>query len=472
MGSCFGSSPKGIAQPTVPEKINNKNNAQEGRQDRSAEGDCAIHDDIRVIAIPRRPSSGSLDDDDDTSSWHTAQTYITPPVSPRLAPSATTPPVPSLDRSPQRPAQRHAFDRMNELTGAERAAIAALRVRLRGVGRHHRFETRSPELLHRFLMQFGGGAKNRNKFSQKELAKTEAAVRGTWAWREAHAVNAGLDELEAAVPPALRIPGGYFCGGWIGRDKDGCGVYYDRFALCNPGSLKNAGVEPQDCLNYCIWRNETSHAIMEACSSPGTAAHHQFYAILDSQNLGWRLLSPTAIGIFQKMYKQDERHWPDRVKGVIIINAPWLFSRLWSLIKHFVNPYTKSLIQIVSARDSLATLTRYVDEDQIPAYLLQGFQGDGYAGGGLRALGEEHDPQCRLRVQCGGDAPDTRGGGPFVPSFVPRSGPPRAATAAANHLVWQYDRDFDPRTKRWMYAPLEEEGEAGGQGGGGALAAI
>ena len=59
----------------------------------------------------------------------------------------------------------------------------------------------------------GNGAKNRHKFSAKDLAKTEAAVRATWAWRRASKANAGLDELARRVPPTLRIPGGYFSGG-------------------------------------------------------------------------------------------------------------------------------------------------------------------------------------------------------------------------------------------------------------------
>ena len=44
--------------------------------------------------------------------------------------------------------------------------------------------------------------------------------------------------------------------------------------------------------------------------------------ITDDIRLGLRLLAPHALNIFRAMYKQDERYYPDRVKAVIIVNAP------------------------------------------------------------------------------------------------------------------------------------------------------
>ncbi len=51
-----------------------------------------------------------------------------------------------------------------------------------------------------------------------------------------------------------------------------------------------------------------------------------------------------------------------------MINAPWFFTSIWSLIKSFLDPKTASKFVILGT-DYLPELRKYIDDSQIPEEL-------------------------------------------------------------------------------------------------------
>ena len=53
---------------------------------------------------------------------------------------------------------------------------------------------------------------------------------------------------------------------------------------------------------------------------------------------------------------------------LLIVNAPWSFTAVWSVIQSWLDERTRSKIKIVGGKP-IKELVKYIDEDQIPEFL-------------------------------------------------------------------------------------------------------
>lgn len=60
-----------------------------------------------------------------------------------------------------------------------------------------------------------------------------------------------------------------------------------------------------------------------------------------------------------------EAHYPESLGKVLIHNAPWVFSTVWNIIKHWLDPVVASKIAFTKSAD----LPKYIDKSYIPDYL-------------------------------------------------------------------------------------------------------
>ncbi|CAF0844604.1 unnamed protein product [Adineta steineri] len=70
-------------------------------------------------------------------------------------------------------------------------------------------------------------------------------------------------------------------------------------------------------------------------------------------------------------YKQslyiDNNYYPERLGQMIFINPPSVFPVLWSIVKHWLDPVTKTKIIVVKkGPEAINTLLQYIDSDQLP----------------------------------------------------------------------------------------------------------
>ena len=398
-------------------------------------------------------SSDDDDDDDDDDATFTTACADSPCLRPAPAPRLPREEATAADRYPPNLGADREYDALRDsLTLAELDAIRVLRERLRDVGRHPRFETRSDELLARFLRRYGSGrAANGKPASAKDLRLAEAGVRAAWAYRLRAGANDGLDALEARLDPALRVPAGWIAGGIFGKDRDGTPIYFDRFAQLYPRALSRH-VDEAAVLRYALWRNETMTSCLEACSTPARV-QRLFFVVIDAKGLAMRAFWPRGLKMFKAMSQIDEDYWPDRLKRCLIVNAPWLFAQLWTIVRVFLPDRTRERVDVVSSRDTAARLAQYIAPESIPGFLPNGLG---------RVPTAPGNAACQTRINAGGKPPST-----LVPSYTPPV-PVAAPSATGNHLIWQYDAAYDPRQYKFCYAPLTAEDIGGGGCGGGA----
>ena len=63
-----------------------------------------------------------------------------------------------------------------------------------------------------------------------------------------------------------------------------------------------------------------------------------------------------------------EPNYPERLKHIFCIRAPWIFTSLYAMIKPMLNPGTAEKV-IILGEDFMPCLLKYMPESVIPKYL-------------------------------------------------------------------------------------------------------
>lgn len=76
-------------------------------------------------------------------------------------------------------------------------------------------------------------------------------------------------------------------------------------------------------------------------------------------------LDTRAITAFSRCTAVDQSYYPERLHACYMINAPWYFTALWSLLRPFVDPVTREKIHILGS-DYSSQLQIAIAPEQIP----------------------------------------------------------------------------------------------------------
>jgi len=77
--------------------------------------------------------------------------------------------------------------------------------------------------------------------------------------------------------------------------------------------------------------------------------------------------------LFVKELLSDFRdHWPERLRHVFIVDSPFFFRAFWAIVKHFIDPITKELVQFITGEEQKKILREIVSEDQAAPYMFDG----------------------------------------------------------------------------------------------------
>eukprot|EP01084_Bolivina_argentea_P190946 328031_1 len=156
-----------------------------------------------------------------------------------------------------------------------------------------------------------------------------------------------------------------------GHDKYGHPILWDTGASCANGA------------NYSYFTDGGSKAIDMYC-----AFMHKKLSEAKIHNNKHYKLSNKKIGIYKHIMVMDLKEFsastvwkqlailkqvnvrmsdvaPDVVYKIYLINVPWIFGNVWRMVKHFVDPHTRSLINMLGM-DYIDQLTKEIDINMIP----------------------------------------------------------------------------------------------------------
>lgn len=109
--------------------------------------------------------------------------------------------------------------------------------------------------------------------------------------------------------------------------------------------------------------------------------HMYFTIVEDLHGLGTQHLNLDGWRKYSRCARICQDYFPEIVKRVIIVRAPWIFGRIWNIMKHCLDETFRDKIVFINASETRAGLVKYIDSKWVPESL----------GGDLRVAG---DPDC------------------------------------------------------------------------------
>lgn len=170
--------------------------------------------------------------------------------------------------------------------------------------------------------------------------------------------------LDAPFPLAAQIKQNYHhC--YHGFDKEGRPVYYEQTGMLDIPLLTKLWT-PEQMLSYHTHNTEYNRRVLfPAASVRAGKKIDQLCSIIDLNGLGRHHLTKTAYGFLSSVSKVDQLIYPEVLGRMVIINAGFVFSIAWAIIKPWLEERTKSKISITRG-DGKEELLKYIDAEQLP----------------------------------------------------------------------------------------------------------
>lgn len=146
-------------------------------------------------------------------------------------------------------------------------------------------------------------------------------------------------------------------------DKQGRPIYIEKTGLIDlPKLLKHVNAET--LVRRHVRQQEIAMQRMrEESARRGTVVEKQLI-ILDLKGLSL-LPNQTGISVFKECIRIDQNYYPETLGRFFIINAPWIFTPLWALIRPWLDPVTRDKFSVMGSnyREKLLEL---VDAESLP----------------------------------------------------------------------------------------------------------
>ena len=73
-------------------------------------------------------------------------------------------------------------------------------------------------------------------------------------------------------------------------------------------------------------------------------------------------MSKKVYGFIKDASKISQDNYPEQLGQLCVVNAPWSFTTVWSVIKGFLDEKTRAKIQIVGGK-AIKELIKHIDEE-------------------------------------------------------------------------------------------------------------
>lgn len=149
------------------------------------------------------------------------------------------------------------------------------------------------------------------------------------------------------------------------KDKLGRPLYIERSGTVRVGEMiKQKMVTLEDFKRRHLRHMEIMEFRLDSESQRRGELVQQITVIMDLKNLSFKPDS-AAMAAFKDTIKMDQNCYPERLGDLFIINAPWIFSTLWPVIKLWMDKKTRAKFHVLGGSYQ-EKLLRYIDAEQLP----------------------------------------------------------------------------------------------------------
>lgn len=185
-------------------------------------------------------------------------------------------------------------------------------------------------------------------------------------WRQARRVEERRDEPAEDILgkpiAALQQVLPHVCS--PGVDKLGRPIIFKHFGgQCSFSRLCPDRESVDRLCEYNWWVNE------QYCKRLAALGAEQWVVVIDAK--GWQpgLIDRTALRVLKSMADTDADHYPERLGGLVVVNAPASLALVWRIVKTWLDEKTKAKVDIISSSDPKRATERLhglAAPDQLP----------------------------------------------------------------------------------------------------------
>ncbi|KAF2144462.1 uncharacterized protein K452DRAFT_245321 [Aplosporella prunicola CBS 121167] len=131
-------------------------------------------------------------------------------------------------------------------------------------------------------------------------------------------------------------------------DKDGRPVYIEQLGKIDLNALYKITSADRMLQNLVVEYEKLADPRLPACSRKAGKLMETCCTIMDLKGVGISKAS-SVYGYVQQASAISQNYYPERLGKLYIINAPWGFSGIFSVIKRFLDPVTVSKIHVLGS---------------------------------------------------------------------------------------------------------------------------
>ncbi|KAH8149993.1 uncharacterized protein LAJ45_06146 [Morchella importuna] len=163
------------------------------------------------------------------------------------------------------------------------------------------------------------------------------------AWRKEFKVDEIMKDFEYVEKPKVFE---YYPQYYHKTDKDGRPVYIEQLGKIDLTAMYKITSMDRMLKNLVIEYEKLANPRLPACSRKSGKLLETCCTIMDLKGVGLTSVS-SVYGFVSEVSKISQNYYPERLGKLYIINAPWGFSGVFSVVKKFLDPVTVDKINIL-----------------------------------------------------------------------------------------------------------------------------
>eukprot|EP00742_Colponemidia_sp_Colp-10_P006155 GILJ01006588.1.p1 GENE.GILJ01006588.1~~GILJ01006588.1.p1 ORF type:complete len:355 (-),score=29.84 GILJ01006588.1:113-1177(-) len=200
---------------------------------------------------------------------------------------------------------------------------------------------------------------------EKACKMFDACIR----WRESSGVNNILNE-GMLDPAKLRVIREAMPHSFHGVDKAGRPLFVQHSGRINLKLLEKEKVSLTDTVRFHLQLMEYQNVLFEQGKARTGVLVDTITVVHDLRGLGLSQLKPLAYQTLKAMADIDQKHYPETLGSMFMVNAPWTFWAAWKVISPWVNKRTLEKIHILKeGPEQTRELLTHIDPAHLPVSL-------------------------------------------------------------------------------------------------------
>ena len=162
----------------------------------------------------------------------------------------------------------------------------------------------------------------------------------------------------------------YFPHAHHGFDRKGQPIYIDCTGKLDVDTCLGAVTVEEVLQSHIIMMEFQNRILMAEASAAAGHTVHRMCNIVDMKGASMRLASRKAMDVFKGIAAVDQDNYPETMGATYVVNAPWVFTAVWKLVRVFLDDGVTAKVHILGEGEpTRKALREAVDPAQLPAFL-------------------------------------------------------------------------------------------------------